>query len=146
MSARTISSWKERIITIMVTPLMSCSARLPVYTLLISLVVPQAKSHGFFNYQGLILLALYLIGFIAAIGAAWVMKWILKAREKGYFIMELPVYRTPQWRTVGLTIYDKVRMFLLDAGKIIVAISIMLLVFVFSCTGQSLSGDRKKIC
>lgn len=126
MSARTISSWKERIITIMVTPLMSCSARLPVYTLLISLVVPQNKTLGFFNYQGLILMALYLIGFIAAIGAAWILKWILKAREKSYFIMELPVYRTPQWRTVGLTIFDKVRVFLFDAGKIIVAISIIL--------------------
>ena len=126
MSARTISSWKERIITIMVTPLMSCSARLPVYTLLISLIIPQDKNAGFFNYQGLILMALYLIGFIAAIGAAWILKWILKAREKSYFIMELPVYRTPQWRTVGLTIFDKVKMFLFDAGKIIVAISIIL--------------------
>lgn len=126
MSARTISSWKERIITIMVTPLMSCSARLPVYTLLISLVVPQDKTLGFFNYQGLILMFLYLIGFVAAIAAAWILKWILKAREKSYFIMELPVYRTPQWRTVGLTIFDKVKMFLFDAGKIIVAISIIL--------------------
>lgn len=126
MSTRTISSWKERIISIMVTPLMSCSARLPVYTLLISLVVPSAKTSGFFNYQGLILMSLYLIGFIAAITAAWVMKWILKAREKSYFIMELPVYRTPQWRTVGLTIYDKVKIFLWDAGKIIVAISVIL--------------------
>jgi ferrous iron transport protein B len=126
MSTRTISSWKERIITIMVTPLMSCSARLPVYTLLISLVVPHNKTLGFFNYQGLILMFMYLIGFVAAIAAAWVMKWILKARERSYFIMELPVYRTPQWRTVGLTIFDKVKMFLLDAGKIIVAISVIL--------------------
>ncbi|MEO6903621.1 MAG: ferrous iron transport protein B [Bacteroidia bacterium] len=126
MSARTISNWKERIITIMVTPLMSCSARLPVYTLLISLVVPDNKTLGFFNYQGLILMALYLIGFIAAIISALVMKWILKAREKSYFIMELPVYRSPQWRTIALTIYDKVKMFLWDAGKIIVAISIVL--------------------
>ncbi|MGZ4033956.1 MAG: ferrous iron transport protein B, partial [Bacteroidia bacterium] len=126
MSTRTISSWKERIITILVTPLMSCSARLPVYTLLISLVVPPNKTLGFFNYQGLILMFMYLIGFIAAITAAWVMKWILKSRERSYFIMELPVYRTPQWRTVGLTILDKVKMFLFDAGKIIVAISIIL--------------------
>jgi ferrous iron transport protein B len=126
MSARTISNWKERIITIMVTPLMSCSARLPVYTLLISLVIPPDQRLGFFNYQGLILMSLYLIGFIAAIGAALVMKWILSAKEKSYFIMELPVYRTPQWRTVGLTILDKVKMFLWDAGKIIVAISIIL--------------------
>jgi ferrous iron transport protein B len=110
----------------MVTPLMSCSARLPVYTLLIALVIPPNKTLGFFNYQGLILMGLYLIGFIAAIVSAWVMKWILKAREKSYFIMELPVYRSPQWRTIALTIYDKVKMFLWDAGKIIVAISIIL--------------------
>lgn len=124
MSTRTISSWKERMITIMVTPLMSCSARLPVYTLLISLIVPRTT--GFFNYQGLILMSLYLIGFIAAMGAALTMKWILKSREKSYFIMELPVYRTPQWRTVGLTIFDKVKLFLLDAGKVILAISVIL--------------------
>lgn len=126
MSTRTISNWKERIITIMVTPLMSCSARLPVYTLLISLVIPQNEKLAFFNYQGMILMALYLVGFIAAITAAVVLKWILKAREKSYFIMELPVYRTPQWRNVGLTIVEKVKVFLWDAGKIIVAISVVL--------------------
>lgn len=144
MSARTISSWKERIITIMVTPLMSCSARLPVYTLLISLVVPQDKTLGFFNYQGLILMALYLIGFVAAIGAAWILKWILKAREKSYFIMELPVYRTPQWRTVGITIFDKVKLFLFDAGKIIVAISIILWFLSSHAPGSKFDEIEKK--
>lgn len=144
MSARTISNWKERIITIMVTPLMSCSARLPVYTLLISLVIPPAQRYGFFNYQGLILMALYLIGFMAAIGAALVMKWILKAREKSYFIMELPVYRTPQWRTVGLTIFDKVKMFLWDAGKIIVAISIILWFLSAHAPGNKFEVIEKK--
>lgn len=126
MSARTISNWKERIITIMITPLMSCSARLPVYTLLISLVVPADKKLGFFNYQGLVLMSLYLIGFLAAIVSALVMKWILKAKEKSYFIMELPVYRSPKWHSVGLTIYDKIKVFLWEAGKIILAISIIL--------------------
>ncbi|MCW3084555.1 MAG: iron transporter FeoB [Bacteroidetes bacterium] len=144
MSARTISNWKERMITIMVTPLMSCSARLPVYTLLISLVVPHDKNNGFFNYQGLILMALYLIGFMAAIGAALVMKWILKAREKSYFIMELPVYRTPQWRTVGLTIVDKVKMFLVDAGKIIVAVSIILWFLTSHAPGNKFADIEKK--
>lgn len=144
MSTRTISNWKERIITIMVTPLMSCSARLPVYTLLISLVVPQEKNMGFFNYQGLILMALYLVGFIAALGAALTMKWILKAREKSYFIMELPVYRTPQWRSVGLTIYDKVKVFLLDAGKIIVAISIILWFLSSHAPGSRMEEVDKK--
>lgn len=144
MSARTISSWKERMITIFVTPLMSCSARLPVYTLLISLIVPQDKNAGFFNYQGLILMAMYLIGFIAAIAAAWVMKWILKAKEKSYFIMELPVYRSPQWRTVGHTIYDKVKMFLFDAGKIIVAISIILWFLSAHAPGNKFEQIEKK--
>ncbi|MCE3280878.1 MAG: ferrous iron transport protein [Bacteroidetes bacterium] len=144
MSARTISNWKERIITIMVTPLMSCSARLPVYTLLISLVIPQKEEPGFFNYQGLILMALYLIGFLAAIGAALVMKWILQAKEKSYFIMELPVYRAPQWRTIGLTIFDKVKMFLWDAGKIIVAISIILWFLSSHAPGNRFSEIEKK--
>ena len=124
MSTRTISNWKERMITIMVTPLMSCSARLPVYTLLISMVVPDTK--GFFNMQGLMLMGLYLIGFIAAIASAYAMKYILKSKEKSYFIMELPIYRAPQWKTVGLTVLEKVKIFLFDAGKIILAISIIL--------------------
>jgi ferrous iron transport protein B len=144
MSARTISSWKERIITILVTPLMSCSARLPVYTLIISLVVPPHKTLGFFNYQGLILMALYLIGFISAITVAWILKWILKAREKSYFIMELPVYRTPQWRTVGFTIFDKVKLFLFDAGKIIVAISIILWFLTAHAPGNKFEEIEKK--
>lgn len=144
MSARTISNWKERMITIMVTPLMSCSARLPVYTLLISLVVPVDKSIGFFNYQGMILMALYLIGFMAAIGAAMVMKWILKAHEKSYFIMELPVYRAPQWRTVSLTIFDKVKMFLVDAGKIIVAVAIILWFLTSHAPGNTFAEIDKK--
>ncbi len=141
MSTRTMSSWKERIITIMVTPLMSCSARLPVYTLLISLVVPADKTLGFFNYQGLILMCLYLIGFIAAMTAAFVMQQILKAREKSYFIMELPVYRSPQWRTVWLTIFDKVKSFLFDAGKIILAISVIL----WFLSSHAPSGTMEKI-
>ncbi|MFL5765253.1 MAG: ferrous iron transport protein B [Bacteroidia bacterium] len=144
MSTRTISSRKERIITIIVTPLMSCSARLPVYTLLISLVVPENKAPGFFNYQGLLLMALYLIGFIAAMASAMVFKWILKAKEKSYFIMELPVYRTPQWRTVGLTIFDKVKMFLFDAGKIIVAISIILWFLTSHAPGNRFAEIEKK--
>lgn len=144
MSTRTISSWKERMITIMITPLISCSARLPVYTLLISLVVPSDKTLGFFNYQGLILMCLYLIGFIAAMVAALVMQWILKAREKSYFIMELPVYRTPQWRTVGLTIFDKVKSFLFDAGKIILAISVILWFLTSHAPGNRLEKIEKK--
>jgi ferrous iron transport protein B len=144
MSARTISNRKERLITIMVTPLMSCSARLPVYTLLISLVIPHDAKLGFFNYQGMVLMGLYLIGFIAAIGAAWVMKFILSSKEKSYFIMELPVYRSPQWRTVSLTIIDKVKVFLWDAGKIIVAISVILWFLSSHAPGERFANIEKK--
>lgn len=126
MSARTISNWKERIITIMVTPLMSCSARLPVYTLLISLAIPSKTVLGFLNLQGLVLMALYLIGFLAAIGAALVLKWIIKAKERSYFIMELPIYRAPRWSSIGLTILEKVKLFVFEAGKVIIAVSIVL--------------------
>jgi len=126
MSARTIPNWKERIITIMVVPLMSCAARLPVYTLLISMMIPADKKWMIFNLQGLTMLGFYLIGFVAAILVAWVMKYILKTKEKGYFVMEMPTYKIPDWRTVGLTIFEKVKVFLIDAGKIIIAISIVL--------------------
>ena len=126
MGARTISNTKERLITILVTPLMSCSARLPVYTLLIALIVPSKNLWGVINLQGLILMALYLIGFIAAISAAFVLKYLIKSKEQSYFIMELPIYRLPQVKQVLMVIYDKVKVFLFEAGKIIVAISILL--------------------
>ena len=126
MSARTIENWKDRLITIMVTPLMSCSARLPVYTLLISIVVPSEKVLGFLNIQGLVLMGMYLLGFVAAIFSAYVMKLIIKTKERSYFIMELPVYRMPRWSNVGITIFNKVKTFVTEAGKIILAVSIVL--------------------
>lgn len=126
MSARTIENWKDRLITIMVTPLMSCSARLPVYTLLISIVVPSEKVLGFLNLQGLVLMGMYLLGFVAAIFSAYVMKLIIKTKERSYFIMELPVYRMPRWSNVGITIFNKVKTFVTEAGKIILAVSIVL--------------------
>jgi ferrous iron transport protein B len=126
MSARNIENWKDRIITIMVTPLVSCSARLPIYTLLISLVVPDYRILGLLNMQGLALMAMYVISLVSAVLVAWVLKFIIKARERGYFIMELPVYRMPRWKNVGYTMYDKVKAFVFEAGKVIVAISIIL--------------------
>lgn len=126
MGTRTIANWKERMITIFVTPFMSCSARLPVYTLAISLVIPEYQVLGIINLQGLVLMGLYLLGFITALLAAWVLKMILKAREKSYFIMEMPVYRLPRWNSVGLYILDKVKVFIWDAGKMILLISIIL--------------------
>ena len=125
MSARTISSWKERLITIMVTPLMSCSARLPVYTLIIGMIIPAEELMGF-NLQGLVLMAFYLLGFVAAIAVAFVMKFLIKSKERSYYIMEMPSYKIPDWKTVLYTIVEKVKVFLFDAGKIIIAISIVL--------------------
>lgn len=126
MSTRTISNWKERLITIMITPLISCSARLPVYTLLIALVVPSGKLFGIIGYQGFTLLLLYIIGFVAAIIVAWIMKKIIKTKEKSYFVLEIPQYRFPKTTTVLYAMYEKVKVFLFDAGKIIIAISIIL--------------------
>ncbi|TQM47025.1 ferrous iron transport protein B [Arcticibacter tournemirensis] len=126
MSTRNIENWKDRMITIMVTPLVSCSARLPIYTVLISLVVPDKKVAGLINLQGVALMAMYVISIITAIFVAWVMKYLLRAREKGYFIMELPVYRLPRWDNVLLTMYEKVKTFVVEAGKVIIAISIVL--------------------
>ena len=126
MSARTIPNWKERIITIMVVPLMSCAARLPVYTLLISMMIPADQKWFIFNLQGLTMMGFYLIGFVSAILIAWLMKYIIKSKERSYFVMEMPTYKTPDWRTVFYTIIEKVKVFLIDAGKIIIAISVVL--------------------
>jgi ferrous iron transport protein B len=126
MGARTIANYKERLITIMVAPLISCSARIPVYTILIALVVSEDDTYGIFNLQGLLVMGLYLLGFIAAILSAWVMKLIIKSKEKSTFTLEMPVYRAPRWKNVGFEIINKVKVFLFDAGKIIIAISIIL--------------------
>jgi len=126
MSARTITNWKDRMITILVTPLISCSARLPVYTLLISIMFVGHRTVGILNYQGLVLMGMYVLGFAAALISAYILKCILKTTEKSYFIMELPVYRMPQWQTVTMLVFSKVKIFLFDAGKIILAISIVL--------------------
>src|SRR5690606_15809771 len=124
MATRTIDNWKERTITILVTPLMSCSARLPVFTILIALIVPNQTVLGFFSLQGLALMGLYLLGFIAAILSALVMKWLIKVKERSYLIMELPTYRVPKWSNVGLTIVEKTKAFVFEAGRVIMAISI----------------------
>ena len=139
MSARTIQNRKERLITIMVTPLMSCSARLPVYTLLIALIIPNKYVFGV-NLQGLVLMCMYLIGFIAAIMAAYVMKHIFRSKERSYFVMEMPMYRMPRWKTIAFHITEKVKVFLFDAGKVIISISIIL--WVLSSFGPSHEFER----
>jgi len=126
MSTRTISNWKERIITIMVTPLISCSARIPVYTVLIAFVVPEDTLFGIFNMQGLAFMGLYLLGIMAALVSAYVFKKILKSKERSWLMLELPPYRMPMWTNVWLTIREKVGAFILGAGRVIMVVSIIL--------------------
>lgn len=144
MSTRTIENWKDRMITIMVTPLVACSARLPVYTLLIALVVPNKNVWWIFNLQGLALTGMYVLSLVSAVVVAWVMKYILKARERGYFIMELPVYRMPRWNNVLLTMYDRAKTFVLEAGKVIIAVSIILWVLASYGPGDNFAQIEKK--
>ena len=145
MATRNIENWKDRIITIFVTPLMSCSARIPVYTILIALVVPQKYLLGFVNLQGLVLLALYALGFIAAILSAALFKLLVKARDRSYFIMELPTYKMPRWKNVGFTIYEKSKTFVLEAGKIILAISIILWVLASYGPSDEMAKAEEKV-
>ncbi|MFT5891351.1 MAG: ferrous iron transport protein B [Dokdonia sp.] len=125
MATRNIESWKERLITILVTPFTTCSARLPVYLIIISLVIPDEK-FLFFNLQGLTLMLLYLIGFGTAIGSAWLLNKILKIKSKSFFIIEMPNYKLPLFKNVAINVLEKTRSFVVDAGKIILAISIVL--------------------
>ena len=137
MSTRTIENWKDRMITIMVTPLVTCSARLPIYTLLIALVVPNRNVWWLFNLQGLALTGMYVFSLISAVVVAFVFKLILKGRERGYFIMELPVYRMPRWNNVLFSMYDRSKTFVFQAGKVIIAVSVIL--WVLASYGP---GDR----
>jgi ferrous iron transport protein B len=146
MSTRSIGSRKDRLITILVTPLMSCSARLPIYTVLIALVVPEKNTlFGLFNLQGLVLFILYLLGFFMALFSAYIMKLILKAKEKSYFIMELPTYKAPRFKHVSYTILNNVKAFVFEAGKVIVAISIILWVLASYGPGNSMEDASNRI-
>lgn len=145
MATRTIDNWKERTITILVTPLMSCSARLPVFTILIALIVPNQKALGFFNLQGLALMGLYLLGFFAALGSAWIMKLLIRVKERSFLIMELPTYRIPKWSNVGYTIVEKTKAFVFEAGKIILAISIILWVLASYGPGDAMKNAEKVV-
>ncbi|MBI3719014.1 MAG: ferrous iron transport protein B [Sphingobacteriales bacterium] len=126
MSARNIENKKERLLTILITPLMSCSARLPVYTILISLVIPNKYYGGFLSLQGLVMMGLYLLGLVMALIVSYVMKQIIKIKEKSFFILELPLYRPPRWKNVIVTMVEKAKIFVFDAGKVIMMISMLL--------------------
>lgn len=126
MATRTIDNWKERLITIFVTPLMSCSARLPVFAILIGLIIPKVRILGIISLQGVALMGLYLLGFAAAICSAILMNMLVKANVRSYLIMEMPTYRPPKWSNVGFTIVEKTKAFVMEAGKVIIAVSIVL--------------------
>ena len=126
MSTRNIENWKDRLITIMVTPLMSCSARLPVYTLLISMAIPNTPVIGFISLQALVMLSMYVLGTVAALVAAVIFKWFIKYNIPSYFIMELPVYHSPRWGNIWVNCWQKSRSFVTEAGKIILIISVVL--------------------
>lgn len=126
MSARNIENRKERLLTILITPLMSCSARLPVYTILIGLVIPNKHLLGIISVQGLVMLGLYLLGVVMALIVSYVAKWFINIKERSYFILELPVYHSPRWKNVVRTMWSKARIFVVDAGKVIMVISLIL--------------------
>ncbi len=143
MATRNIENKKDRLITILVTPLMSCSARLPVYTLLVSLLVTD-KGDSWLDPRGLILLGMYLLGFIAALLFAFIFKLILKQKHKSYFVLELPDYRKPRLRNILLTVKDKAGDFVFNAGKIILIVSIVLWFLAsFGPSGKFDAIDRK---
>ena len=126
MATRNIENWKERLITILVTPFTTCSARLPVYAIIIALVIPDTRLFGFLNLQGLTLMLLYLLGFGMAIFSAYILNKILKINGKTFFVVEMPNYKLPMFKNVAINVVEKTRAFIFGAGKIILAISIVL--------------------
>jgi ferrous iron transport protein B len=126
MATRTIANWKERLITILVTPFTTCSARLPIYAILIALIIPDKKFFGFLNLQGLVLLSLYALGFVTAILAAYILHKTLNIKSKSFFVIEMPNYKLPSLKNVFFEVVEKTKAFVFGAGKIILALSIVL--------------------
>lgn len=145
MTTRSISSRYERLLTILVTPLMSCSARLPIYAILIALVVPETKVFGFLNTQGLVLFGLYLLGLVGALGSAWLLSLFIPRKEPSYFMLEMPSYKLPRWGQVGFTMYDSVKSFVFEAGKVIMAISIILWVLASYGPGDNIEKAEQQV-
>ena len=126
MSTRNIENQKERLLTIMCTPLMSCSARMPVYTVLIALIIPNKLIWGFISLQGIVMMLMYLTGTVMALVSAFIMKWFIKSKERSFFILELPLYREPRWKNLFYTMVEKAKVFVFQAGKVIMIISLLL--------------------
>jgi len=143
MATRNIENWKERLITILVTPFTTCSARLPVYLIIIALVIPDERVLGIFSLQGITLMIMYLIGFGAAIGSAWLLDKFLKIPGRSFFVIEMPSYKIPLPKNVLITVIEKTKSFVLGAGKIILAISIIL--WVLASYGPGDFNDAEEI-
>ncbi len=126
MATRNIGGWKDRLITILVTPFTTCSARLPVYAIIIALIIPDDRVLGLFSLQGLVLMALYVLGFGTAVFAAYILNKVLKVDSKNFFIVEMPNYKLPSVKNIFFDVFEKSKAFVLGAGKIILAISIVL--------------------
>jgi ferrous iron transport protein B len=144
MTTRTIGNWKERLITILVTPFITCSARIPVYVILIGLVVPAQKVWGIFSLQSLTFAGMYVIGIASALGSGYVLKQLFRTRERSYLALELPVYRLPHWRNLWLTVWEKVSAFVIEAGRIILVISVILWALANFGPGTSLQEAQNK--
>ena len=142
MATRNIENWKERLITILVTPFTTCSARLPVYLILISLVIPEGTFLGI-GYQGLTLMGLYLMGFGMAILSAAILNKTLKIQSKTYFLIEMPNYKFPLLKNVGITVFEKTKSFVVEAGKIILAISVLLWILASFGPGKNFNNAEE---
>ena len=142
MATRNIENWKERLITILVTPFTTCSARLPVYMIIISLVIPEGRILGLISLQGFTLLVLYGLGFGAAIVAAYVLDKFLDLKSKSFFVIEMPNYKLPMFKNVGITVVEKTKAFVFGAGKIILAISIILWVLASYGPGDFKNAEK----
>jgi ferrous iron transport protein B len=126
MATRNIEDWKERLITILVIPFTTCSARLPVYLIIIALVIPEANVLGIFSLQALTLMGLYILGFAMSLFSAWLLNKIMTIKSKSFFVIEMPDYKLPMLKSVGINIVEKTKSFVVGAGKIILAISVIL--------------------
>lgn len=145
MATRNIENWKERLITILVTPFTTCSARLPVYAIIIALVIPDEYVLGIVNLQGLTLMLLYLIGFGMALFSAFVLNKILKIKGKTYFVVEMPNYKLPLFKNVFINVVEKTKSFVFGAGKIILAISVVLWFLASNGPGKNFSNAEEQI-
>lgn len=145
MATRNIDNRKERLITILITPLMSCSARLPIYTVMIALIVPAENAFWFISWQALALLAMYLLGILMALVASVILSKLLKYQDNSCFVVEMPTYKVPRWKNIGLTILEKLKTFTLEAGRVIVVISMILWALASFGWGDSLEQAENKV-